>query len=218
MLQPIELPDLFNAPPPADEAQALLREADERIDDFLHRRRGTVIHDFVCSDFQAVDAHLRWIVEQHLIAGRAFCEWGCGFGVIALLASLQNFDACGIDVQSELIQHAEQLAEDFGIPAQFAYGSLIPPGCDDLILDVEELAHIDLDTPSAYKELCLDLCDFDLVFGYPWPGHERFMEDVFDYNASDGALLLTYHGIEDLRLHRRVRGKSRDSELTLKRR
>ena len=71
MLQPIELPDLFAAAPPSDKAQALLHEAEERIDDFLHRRRGRVIHDFVCSDFQAVDAHLRWIVEQHLIAGRA---------------------------------------------------------------------------------------------------------------------------------------------------
>ena len=56
MLQQIELPDLFNATPPSDAAQALLREADERIDEFLHRRRGAVIHDFVCSDFLAVDA------------------------------------------------------------------------------------------------------------------------------------------------------------------
>lgn len=206
MLQPIELPDLFNAPPPSEEAQQLLRIADERIDEFLHRRRGEVIHDFVCSDFPAVDAHLRWIVEQRLNPGRAFCEWGCGFGVIALLATLLEFDACGIDVQAELIRQAEQLSADCGIPAQFTHGSLIPPDSEHLILDVEELAHIDLDTPSAYEDLGMDLGDFDLIFGYPWPGHERFMEDVFDYHAADGALLLTYHGIEDLRLQRRVRG------------
>ena len=46
--------------------------------------------------------------------------------------------------------------------------------------------------------------DFDLFFTFPWPGEHEFFETIFDRFAADGAMLLTYQGIERLRLQRRV--------------
>ncbi len=204
MLQQIELPNLIDAPPLSREAQALLVEAERRIDEFIHRRERPLIHNFVPSDFRSVDAHLRWIVERQLAAGRAFCEWGSGYGVVTLLAALHEFDACGIEVEAELVEEARQLAEDFDIPAQFAHGSLIPEGGERVAKYLEDVANIDIDSHDGYDELGLDVDDFDLFFAFPWPGEERFWEQLFDKYAADGALLLTYHGVEDFRLQRRT--------------
>ena len=106
MLRTIELPDPCNWPPPSAEAQMLIAEAEHRIEQFSERRDAPLIHGFVASDFRAADGHLGWIVEQHLATGGAFCEWGSGFGVVAMLASLRQFDACGIEVEADLVEQA----------------------------------------------------------------------------------------------------------------
>ncbi|MFO0902959.1 MAG: hypothetical protein U0939_08175 [Pirellulales bacterium] len=206
MLIPIELPDFTAAPPPSPKAMRLLEEADRRIDDFVHRRRGPLIHGFVPSDFRMVDACLNWIVKRQLASGHAFCEWGSGFGVITLLAALHDFDACGIEVEELLVEQARQLADDFEISAQFGHGSAIPPGKSRLEKYLVEQSLVDTDSPDAYDEIGLEIDDFDIVFVFPWPGEEGFWERLFHQCASDGALLLTYHGLNDLRLQRRVRG------------
>jgi hypothetical protein len=51
----------------------------------------------------------------------------------------------------------------------------------------------------------LDPDDFDVVFAYPWPGEEQVIFDLFAGSTAVGALLLTYHGLEGLRLHRKVK-------------
>lgn len=45
--------------------------------------------------------------------------------------------------------------------------------------------------------------DYDLFFAFPWPGEVGFFEQVVDAHACDGALLLTYHGREGMRLVRK---------------
>ncbi|MFT7639546.1 MAG: hypothetical protein ACI9G1_001282 [Pirellulaceae bacterium] len=200
------LPDFFDAAAPSPAAQKLLKEAHLRIDEFL-RRQKPVIHNFVASDFRTVDACLKWIDDERLASGKNFCEWGCGFGVVAMLAALHEFYACGIEVEPDLIAAATELAEDFDVDVEFAQGSLIPDGGLDVALELEsliQLEHIDTDSPSAYEELGIDVDEFDLIFAYPWPGEELYWETIFDDFACTGALLLTYHGIEDLRLHRHV--------------
>lgn len=203
-LSTIEMPDLMDSPPPTPARVAeLLRVADGRIDRFVNRE-GRRIHGFVASDYMAAFSALQWIQDNGLLSGHAFCEWGCGFGVVTMLAALAGMDACGIEVEGELIDCAEKLADDLEIPCQFAVGSLIPDGADRLVEFVEDVAHIDTDSPGAYDELGLDVDDFDLIYVYPWPGEERYLEDIFEHYAAKGALLLTYHGIEDLRLQRKV--------------
>ena len=45
----------------------------------------------------------------------------------------------------------------------------------------------------------------DVVFSYPWPGEEQVIFDVFEASAAVGALLLTYHGQEGMKLQRKVK-------------
>ena len=203
-LTSIEMPDFMErqAPIPRRVAE-LLEVADSRIDRFVNRE-GRRIHGFVASDYVAAFSALEWVQQNNLLSGQTFCEWGCGFGVVTMLAALAGMDACGIEVESELVECAEKLAADLEIACQFSGGSLIPDGADRLVEFVEDIAHIDTDSPGAYEDLGLDVDDFDLIYVYPWPGEERYLEDVFEHYAAKGALLLTYHGIEDLRLQRKI--------------
>ncbi len=62
-------------------------------------------------------------------------------------------------------------------------------------------------TEGPYSDADLDLEpeDFDLVYAYPWPGEEKVIFDLFESCASVGALLLTFHSQDGLRLQRKVR-------------
>ena len=156
MLSRIELPDFYDAQPPSPEAARLILEAHERIDWFLHSHKPP-IHNFVACDFRTVNACLRWITEGQLTAGRAFCEWGAGFGVVTMLAALLEYDAVGIEVEPVLVDEARSLADDLEIAAQFATGSLIPAGGEDLVSFVDDITHIDTDSPDAYDEVGLEV-------------------------------------------------------------
>jgi hypothetical protein len=205
MLRSIELPDFHHAVDAASTAGRLLAEANLRIDQFIARRNAAGWVGFVPSDFVMVDACLEWIVDSGVASGNRFCEWGSGYGVVTMLAGLREFNAFGIEVDAELVDEARRLADDFGIPAEFAHGSMIPDGQHRLLKFLDDFAHVETDSASGYDELELAPDDFDLIFTFPWPGEETFAEKLFDRCAADGALLLTYHGINDLRLQRRVR-------------
>ena len=75
----------------------------------------------------------------------------------------------------------------------------------------QELAWIETGGADGYEELGLDPSDFDVFFSYPWPGEEQMIRELFDHYAATGALLITYHGLEGLRIHRKVREKSSGS-------
>ena len=140
---------------------------------------------FVPCDFRGANACLEWIVQHQLSAGQAFCEWGSGYGVVTMLAALHEFDACGIEVEAELVEEARQLAQDMEIPVQFVQGSLIPEGADKLVESLGVLTYLDTDSRDAYDELGLEISDFDLIFSFPWPGEERFWERLFNRCAAD---------------------------------
>ena len=99
MLRNIDIPDGALTSPIPPNVRRLLDEADSRIDDFLHHRRGPLIENFVASDFRSVFSAIRWIVNSQLNAGHMFCEWGSGFGVVTMLASLEGFNAVGVEVE-----------------------------------------------------------------------------------------------------------------------
>ncbi len=203
MLQPISFPGELLVEDLSDEAERLLVEANDRITEFTCRHRPR-IDNFVVCDFRVVDAALAWILREGLACGDRFCEWGSGFGVVAMLAALREMDSYGIEIEPALVTQSQQLAEDLQIDAHFAAGSFIPEGAEDALEFVEDIEHIDTDCPSAYHEWDLEIADFDLFFAFPWPGEHGYWEAVFDRYASDGALLLTYHGIESVKLQRRV--------------
>src|SRR5437867_3109190 len=106
------------------DVRSFLREATRRIQRFQRQGR---IPAFVPSDFERTYAVLRALAAD-CVRGSLFCEWGCSFGVVACLAAMLDFEACGIEIEAELVDAAQQLAADFGLPVEFLRGSFIPPG------------------------------------------------------------------------------------------
>ncbi len=119
----VDLHLLSNPTIPTD-VRAFLDEAEHRVERF---RRDRMTPAFVPSDFTAAYKALCALEEVDLSPGRSFCEWGSGFGVAACLAAMLGFDACGIEAEEELVDCARRLADDFGLPVQYACVQF-PPG------------------------------------------------------------------------------------------
>ena len=182
---------------PPDDVRAFLDEADRRIERFQIENH---IPGFVPSDFALVYDFLRTIATGYS-PGNLFCEWGSGFGVVTCLAAMLDFDAHGIEIESDLVLAARQLAEDFAIPAEFALGSFIPKGSK---IELGEAPFNWLTTDAAPPtEMDLELDDFNVIFAYPWPDEQWVIEDLFERHAANGALLVTYLSDENLRLQRK---------------
>jgi hypothetical protein len=125
--------------------------------------------------------------------------------VIACLASCVGFDAVGIEIEPKLVDIARRLAADHKIAVQFAGGSFIPDGIVPRVDWVDGVAWLTTTGDDGHKELDLEPDDFDIVFAYPWPGEEQVIFDLFADTAAVGALLLTYHGLDGVKLQRKVR-------------
>jgi hypothetical protein len=182
--------------------RAFLREADRRIELF---QRDRLVPAFVPSDFARAYAVLRAMAAGNVTAGNLFCEWGSGFGVVACLAAMLDFDAWGIEIEPELVDAARELAADFDLPVEFTCGSFIPPGGAERLSANHEFAWLTTDAASQ-EEPELEPSDFDVIFAYPWPDEEAVVETLFVRHAQTGAVLVTYHEGADFRL-RRKRGR-----------
>jgi hypothetical protein len=166
----------------------------ERFDRTVRQRR---FHPFVAADYFAVRDALVTLARP----GRRFLEWGSATGVITILADLLGFDAYGIELDERLVREARELARNHAAGARFAVGSFLPagyrwrgPSGDGRLGTIGQ-------GPSGYLELGIPLDEFDVVFGYPWPGEDVIMIDLMRaYGAPDGLLLLhdengvTVHG------------------------
>ena len=57
----------------------------------------------------------------------------------------------------------------------------------------------------------VDLNDFDVIFAYPWPDEESLTADLFERCGRAGAVLVTYHTSDELRIRRKtVRSRRED--------
>lgn len=202
-LQPLKL-DIPEATLPADVAD-FLDEANLRIEDFIAERR-VRISGFVPSDFDRVYAALEAVSDQRFATGDVFCEWGSGFGVVAMLAAALEFQAYGIEIEQSLVDGARQLAEDFDLPVDFIVGSFVPHGGEHIAeqLDTGEYAWLSTHADSAYAQLGMAPGDFDVIYAFPWPGEEDIILSLFEEFASVGALLLTFGQIEGVQVRRKV--------------
>ena len=186
---------------PAD-VRSFLREAKRRIERFQLTGR---VPGFVPSDFERAYAVLRDLAAADLAPGNLFCEWGSGFGVVACLAAMLDFDACGIEIEGELVEATRRLADDFGLPAEFIRGSFVPPGGEAHVHAGGRYAWLTTEADQAYEELGLRPDDLDVIFAYPWPDEERVTSDLFERYAAVGAVLVTYHGGADFQLRQKTR-------------
>ena len=188
-----------------DDVARLLEDADERIDLFIRaRQHDDPIAAFVPCDFVMVYRALAQLQHLRIAPGDVFCEWGAGFGVVAGLAGLLGMESCGIEIHRDLVDAAMGLLEDHAIDAPIAHGSLIPDDGDALVDELSQQAWLRTGEQSGYDELGVEVEDFDIIFAFPWPGDEELIDRLFEKYAAVGALLLTYHGMNDLRLQRKV--------------
>jgi hypothetical protein len=178
-------------------------DAQSRIDSFIESHLAEPIHSFVPSDFPLVYGAVRYVADEHLAAGPLFCEWGSGAGVVTCLAAMVGFDACGIEFETDLVGLSIRLARHYHLKADFCHGNFVPHGGQKIAEEVSEFEWLAVGGPDPYDQMDLEIDDFDVVFAYPWPGEERVIERLFERFASDGALLITYNGIEGVRLFRR---------------
>jgi hypothetical protein len=188
------------------EARRFLREADRRIARFQADCR---VPAFVPGDYAGSYRVLRTLSDGALTRGRQFCEWGSGFGVVAGLAAMLEFDSCGIEVEQVLVEEAQQLTDYFGLPVEFVQGSFVPRGAEDRVHFGGTYSWLTTDGDHAYDELGLDVSDMDVVFAYPWPDEEAVVSDLFERYAGVGAVLATYHSNAEFRLRRKIDRRKR---------
>lgn len=198
-LTPVKLK--INARPLPAPVTAFLAEADGRIERFASRQ----VHAFIPSDYVLVYDALREVAALAVAPGNALCEWGCGMGVVATMGVMLGYEACGIEINHELVDEARALAEDFDQSVEFICGNMIPTGGDRYADSASsEMSWLSMGGHDAYEQLGLDVDDFDAVFAYPWPGEEDVIDNLFEHYAAVGALLITYHGIDGIRIQRKV--------------
>jgi hypothetical protein len=193
------------------DVRALLREASRRV---RRLRRELHIPGFIPSDFLLAYRALRAVTGADLVPGDRFCEWGSGLGVVTCLAAMMGFDAIGIEIEAELVDAAQELADDFGLSAEFVHGSFIPGGRRAEAVCARSFAWLATGKCSAYGQLGSDPDEFDLIFAYPWPDEEEATSELFEHYAAEGGVLLTFHGGDKLRFRRKLAPRQGSKEFT----
>jgi hypothetical protein len=163
----------------------LWREASS-IWDELERARG--FEAYVPADYAMV---LKSLVD---LQGKAstFLEWGSGLGVVTIMASALGFEAYGLEVAPELVEHAERLAIRYAPKAVFGTGSFVPNAYTWDPEMGEDGLRTDFDASDGYDELGMDLQDFDIVYAYPWPDEHSVFRDIMKRHGADRGLFLTF--------------------------
>jgi hypothetical protein len=192
------------ATPLPGDVRRLIRVARRRIERF---RRAHHVPGFVPCDFEAAYGVLRALAEADPAPGRQFCEWGSGFGTVACLAALLDFDAHGIEIEADLVDAARQLADDFGLPVEFIHDSFLPADAAALLGDDDRYAWL---TDECGTRGGREPGDFDVIFAYPWPDEQQLTEDVFARFAGAGAVLVTCDG-DEFRVRRKAVPRARNS-------
>jgi hypothetical protein len=154
-------------------------------------------HPFVAADYIRVLQTLLTVRAP----GQRFLEWGSATGVITIMADLLGFEACGIELDSQLVGIARDLARKHGSGARFAAGSFLPTGYRWKSSTGDSRQGTIGQGPSAYPELGHPLEDFDLVYGYPWSGEEPLMLDLMRCYGQKGSRLLLHSDAGEPKIH-----------------
>lgn len=167
----------------------------QRFDDTFRRRR---FHPFVPADYGVA----RQVLSSLRAPGRRFLEWGSATGIITIMADMMGFDACGIEIDAELVAIAREVANRHRSAARVVVGSFLPTGYRYRAPDGDSRTGTIADGQSGYLQLGRALDDFDVVFCYPWGGEEGVMLDVMRRYGRDDALLLLYGSDNTVQVYR----------------
>jgi hypothetical protein len=160
---------------------------------------------YVPADYSAV------LVSLQRLQGKAtsILEWGSGLGVVTIMASRMGFDAYGIEIAPQLVDHARELATRYAPNALFAQGSFVPNDYSWNPEMGEDGTRTDFDAPDGYDQFDMRLSDFDVVYAYPWPDEHAVFADMLRGRGRPGGLFLTYDVREGMQ-RKRIRKSARD--------
>lgn len=202
----IELPrDLADRPTPPS-WQTWITHFRHDIEAFQDRWDVPSIEQYVAADFahvgQVIEHVVRHVHRPDEIQGR-FLEWGCGFGLITLLAADLGMDAVGIESESELLRRAAQtrlkLVDAPEFTGQLTLGNFLPDGAESLSNDPTHPS-LNHGGKNAYDAIGLDMDDFGIIYSYPWPGENEFHRQVFQKYAAVGAVHIQFVGPNDVQV------------------
>lgn len=201
----VELRHKNDSPMPASEPskkqlQALWSEADAIWD---KRGNERAFSGYVSADYAAIFRSLKTLRKR----SHTFLEWGSGLGVVTIMASRLGFDAYGIEVETDLVDAAQDLAERHHASPSFGVGSFIPDAFEITSGLSESFINTREDGGDAYSDLDMELRDFDLVYAYPWPGELGIFRSIVRRYGSPHTLFLSYDVREGLALSRPAKNR-----------
>lgn len=167
--------------------------------DFDRNVRSHSWHSFVPAEYERVLSALEALWKP----GLRFLEWGSATGVIAIMADLLGYDACGIEIDPELVGLSEGLAERYQSGARFVAGSFLPTGYAWRPRDGDGRLGTVGEGASGYLKLGCVLEDFDIVYAYPWGGEEAMMHDLMRVHGGPNAALVLQRVSGEVELFRR---------------
>lgn len=186
---------------PSEREQAILDDATARTDSLIASGAPPA---FIPCDAREVSAVLRAIHDESLAPGDRFCEWGAGLGAVASLAAVIGFESYAVEIDPVLVEESRAFTELHDVDVEVLQGSFVPVDAQHLVdLPGDEHAFTRGGT-DALDEEGLAIDDFAVIFAFPWPGEEAIFENLFEDRAAIGALLVTYHGLEGVRVRRKT--------------
>lgn len=215
-LEEIILDDMSRSVP--GDVSAFLERAETHIDAHFDAGKNKRYPQFIPCDSALLYSVISFLTDEDHVSGETFCEWGSGLGVGVCLASKLGYEAYGIEIEEELVEAAEVLADEAGVEGvTFLPTSYIPEGLDsysgvggdEIVADsatlLGEAGNI------FYEGMDCDVSEIDLFFVYPWPSEHEFMAELFDTIASEGAVLIAYYGDGEICAYRKKYHSTVDS-------
>jgi len=203
VLTQIHIPPSVDTTPVPAKMAGRIATAEREIEAFQDRWDRPQIEQFVAADYQLVYQSLLWTLESQPTIGQRFLEWGSGFSIVSAIAAEIGLNAIGIEAESDLLAMGRKTIQTWNVSVELVQGNFLPPGAD-LLSEDPMLPSLGHDVADGYQQLGLDLDDFAMVYAYPWPGEDDFLEVVFDRYAARGALLMMFCGPNDVRLWRKT--------------
>lgn len=150
-------------------------------------------HAIAWSHLKLIDSLLPTIFSQESRPTTpTFIEWGSGLGAVSLLAAHLGWNATGIDIETNLVNAANEHARQFDFDVQFYVASYKPDGFDD-----NSIEDVRLSTDHGFG-----LFDFHIIYGYFWPAECESARNFFFRHAKPATLFMLYKGGTEFEMYR----------------
>ena len=133
------------------EVSEWIAEANRRREQFYEAGLGLRYPKYIPSNPVMVHAAIANLMADGQLRGDLFCEWGCGFGIAAGVASLLGLKAYGLEIETELAELATQLAADMKVPIEILQSNYLPEGFEE----IEEMGGKELIAPESMMSRCI---------------------------------------------------------------